>query len=71
MNQEEYEASVALPLAAEYMPLHDFEKPKYFQGCLPVEVVAATGIDTLRHGAMKPVGLTDPEPGKNPVRLFN
>ena len=46
MNKEEYEAFVEALLAAEYMPLHDFEKPKYFQGCLPVEVVAATGIDT-------------------------
>ena len=69
MNQEEYEAFVEALLAAEYMPLHDFEKPKYFQGCLPVEVVAATGIDTLRHGAMKPVGLTDPRTGQEPYAV--
>ena len=69
MNKEEYEAFVEALLAAEYMPLHDFEKPKYFQGCLPVEVVAATGIDTLRHGAMKPVGLTDPRTGQEPYAV--
>jgi len=69
MNKEEYEAFVEALLHAEYMPLHDFEKPKYFQGCLPIEVVAATGIDTLRHGAMKPVGLTDPRTGKEPYAV--
>lgn len=69
MNKEEYEGFVKALLAAEYMPLHDFEKPKYFQGCLPIEVVAATGIDTLRHGAMKPVGLTDPRTGQEPYAV--
>ena len=69
MTKEEYEAFVEALLAAEYMPLHDFEKPKYFQGCLPIEVVAGTGIDTLRHGAMKPVGLTDPRTGREPYAV--
>ena len=69
MTKEEYEAFVEALLAAEYMPLHDFEKPKYFQGCLPIEVVAGTGIDTLRHGAMKPVGLTDPRTGEEPYAV--
>ena len=64
MDREQYRAFVDALLAAETMPLHAFEEPRYFQGCLPVEVVAASGPDTLRYGTMKPVGLTDPRTGE-------
>jgi len=63
LDREQYEAFLAALLSAETMPLHSFEEPHYFQGCLPVEVVAASGPDTLRYGTMKPVGLTDPRTG--------
>lgn len=56
-KREEYEKFVAELLKAEKVPLQDFEKPVYFEGCLPVEVMAERGEDTLRHGPMKPVGL--------------
>ena len=52
------------------MPLHNFEEPKYFQGCLPIEVVAAGGRETLRFGAMKPVGLDDPRTGRWPYAVL-
>lgn len=53
----------------EYMPLKDFEKPKYFEGCLPVEVIRSRGDDTLRFGPMKPVGLADPKTGEDPYAV--
>ncbi len=69
MNKEEYEAFLAALLEGECMPLHEFEEPKYFQGCLPVEVVASSGPETLRFGAMKPVGIDDPRTGRYPYAL--
>ena len=69
MDQAQYEAFVAAVLAGESMPLHPFEEPRYFQGCLPIEVVAASGLDALRFGAMKPVGLRDPRTGKRPYAV--
>ncbi len=66
MNKEEYEAFVAALLAAEQVPTKDFEQPKFFEGCLPVEVMAERGRDTLAFGPMKPVGLIDPRTGKRP-----
>lgn len=66
MNREEYEAFVAALLAAEKVPTKDFEQPKFFEGCLPVEVMAERGRDTLAFGPMKPVGLVDPRTGKRP-----
>ncbi len=51
------------------MPLKAFEEPKYFEGCLPVEVIRARGEDTLRFGPMKPVGLTDPRTGRDPYAV--
>lgn len=54
---------------AEYVPLKDFEKPKYFEGCLPIEVINSRGADTLRFGPMKPVGLADPRTGKDPYAV--
>jgi methylenetetrahydrofolate--tRNA-(uracil-5-)-methyltransferase len=66
MTREEYEGFVAALLAAELYPLHDFEKAVHFEGCLPVEEIASRGIDTLRFGPMKPVGLEHPATGVRP-----
>jgi methylenetetrahydrofolate--tRNA-(uracil-5-)-methyltransferase len=51
---------------AQYAPLHEFEEIKYFEGCLPIEVISSRGVDTLRYGPMKPVGLEDPRTGEPP-----
>ena len=66
MTQAEYEAFIAALLAAELYPLHDFEKAAHFEGCLPIEEIASRGIDTLRYGPMKPVGLEHPVTGERP-----
>jgi methylenetetrahydrofolate--tRNA-(uracil-5-)-methyltransferase len=66
MTREEYEAFIAALLAAELYPLHDFENAVHFEGCLPVEEIAGRGIDTLRFGPMKPVGLEHPVTGERP-----
>jgi len=66
MGREEYEAFIDAMLAAEKVATKDFEKPKFFEGCLPVEVMAERGRNTLAFGPMKPVGLTDPRTGKRP-----
>jgi methylenetetrahydrofolate--tRNA-(uracil-5-)-methyltransferase len=66
LSREEYEAFVKELLAAEKVPFHDFEKAVYFEGCLPVETMAERGIETLRHGPMKPFGLPDPRTGREP-----
>lgn len=60
LNKQEYENFVAALLSAEKVQFHDFEKPEYFDGCLPIEVMAERGLETLRFGPMKPVGLTNP-----------
>ena len=66
MTREEYEAFIdALTTADEY-PSHDFEDIPYFEGCMPVEVMAQRGRETLRFGPMKPVGLEDPRTGRRP-----
>lgn len=65
MDQSTYEAFVEALLAAPRSPLHDFET-RYFEACLPIEVMAERGPDTLRFGPMKPVGLTDPRTGRWP-----
>jgi methylenetetrahydrofolate--tRNA-(uracil-5-)-methyltransferase len=62
-TREEYEAFYHALLTAERAVVHDFEKATFFEGCLPVEVMAHRGPDTLRFGPMKPVGLTDPRTG--------
>ena len=54
---------------ARYAPLRDFEEVKYFEGCLPIEVMSARGIDTLRYGPMKPVGLEDPRTNEQPYAV--
>ena len=66
MTKEEYEAFVADLLAGETTPIHDFEKGVYFEGCLPIEVMAERGPETLRHGPLKPMGLEDPATGRRP-----
>jgi methylenetetrahydrofolate--tRNA-(uracil-5-)-methyltransferase len=62
-TREEYEAFYQALVTAERAVVHDFEKATFFEGCLPVEVMAHRGPDTLRFGPMKPVGLTDPRTG--------
>lgn len=65
MDQPQYERFLDALLAAERAPLHDFDTP-YFEACLPIEVMADRGRETLRHGPMKPVGLDDPRTGRWP-----
>ena len=64
MTREEYEAFYAALTSAESATVRDFDKEKFFEGCLPIEVMAHRGHDTLRFGPMKPVGLTDPRTGR-------
>jgi len=66
MDREQYERFIALLGSAQTVPLHAFEDPKYFEGCLPIEVMCARGADTLRFGPMKPVGLAHPITGTMP-----
>jgi methylenetetrahydrofolate--tRNA-(uracil-5-)-methyltransferase len=61
---QEYARFYQALIAAEKAPLHEFDDPKFFEGCLPIEVMAARGVDTLRFGPMKPVGLQDPRTGR-------
>ncbi len=69
LNREQYYAFVGELLKAEKMPFHDFEEPQYFDGCLPIEVMAERGIDTLLFGPLKPVGLTDPHSTEKPYAV--
>ena len=69
MNKEQYEAFIRELVAAEEAPVHGFEDKKVFEGCMPVEVMARRGADTLRFGPLKPVGLTDPKTGKEPYAV--
>ncbi|MBI4408371.1 MAG: methylenetetrahydrofolate--tRNA-(uracil(54)-C(5))-methyltransferase (FADH(2)-oxidizing) TrmFO [Gemmatimonadetes bacterium] len=64
LNREEYAAFLAALRAADSYPGHEWENIPYFEGCLPVEAMAARGEDTLRFGPMKPVGLSDPRTGR-------
>jgi len=68
MNKDRYQEFVGELLAAQMVPFKDFETDdiKYFEGCLPIEVMAERGVDTLRYGPMKPVGLVDPSTGNRP-----
>ena len=69
-TKAEYEAFVAALIAGEqYVPGHDFDKVPYFEGCLPVEEMAQRGIETLRFGPMKPIGLVDPKTGREPYAV--
>jgi len=69
MNKEQYEAFVTELVAAEEAEVHGFEDKRVFEGCMPVEVMARRGADTLRYGPLKPVGLTDPKTGKEPYAV--
>ncbi|MBQ3019180.1 MAG: methylenetetrahydrofolate--tRNA-(uracil(54)-C(5))-methyltransferase (FADH(2)-oxidizing) TrmFO [Clostridia bacterium] len=69
MNKEEYYAFVDELLKAEKAELHEFEKREIFEGCMPLEVMASRGVDTLRYGTLKPVGLFD-EDGKRPYAVL-
>jgi len=70
LDKAQYEAFVGALLAGEKTAFHDWEKSTpYFEGCLPVEVMAERGLETLRFGPMKPVGLTDPRTGKRPYAV--
>jgi methylenetetrahydrofolate--tRNA-(uracil-5-)-methyltransferase len=65
-DEEEYRRFYEALMAAERASLHEFDTAKFFEGCLPIEVMASRGIDTLRFGPMKPVGLVDPRTGREP-----
>ena len=69
MNQEEYEAFVKELVNAEVVTLHDFEKREIFEGCMPIEIMAKRGLDTLRFGPLKPVGFDDPRTGRRPYAV--
>lgn len=69
MNQEEYEKFWQALVEAEVVTLHDFEKREIFEGCMPVEVMAKRGIDTLRFGPLKPVGFDDLRTGRRPYAI--
>jgi len=66
LNREEYLAFYQALTHAESVPLHECEKSLYFEACLPIEEMARRGVDTLRFGPMKPVGLIDPRTGRRP-----
>lgn len=69
MNKEEYEIFCKELINAQIVTLHDFEKREIFEGCMPIEIMAKRGIDTLRYGPLKPVGFDDPRIGKRPYAL--
>jgi methylenetetrahydrofolate--tRNA-(uracil-5-)-methyltransferase len=70
LNEDEYRAFIAALLAGEKTEFRDWEKDTpYFEGCLPIEVMASRGSETLRFGPMKPVGLSDPRTGRRPYAV--
>ncbi len=69
LTQDAYRAFHAALLVADEYPIHDFEDAAYFEGCLPVEVLARRGEETLRYGPMRPVGLADPRSGRRPYAV--
>lgn len=69
MNQDEYEKFWNELVKADVVTLHEFEKREIFEGCMPVEIMAKRGIDTLRFGPLKPVGFDDPRTGRRPYAL--
>src|SRR4029077_17938093 len=66
LTREEYGRFYDALVTAESATVHDFDNERFFEGCLPIEVMAHRGRDTLRFGPMKPVGLTDPRTGREP-----
>ena len=69
LDRDEYEAFLTALREADIYPGHDWENIPYFEGCLPIEVMAARGDDTLRFGPMKPIGLKDPRTGRRPFAV--
>ncbi len=69
LSREEFAAFYAALTTGEEVPLHEFESPRFFEGCLPIEVMAARGEKTLLFGPMKPVGLVDPRTGRRPFAV--
>ena len=69
MDKEQYEAFIRELTTAEEAEVHGFEDKNVFEGCMPVEVMARRGVDTLRYGPLKPVGLVDPKTGKEPYAV--
>ena len=69
MSKEEYEKFWKELVEAEVVTLHEFEKKEIFEGCMPIEIMAKRGIDTLRFGPLKPVGFDDPRTGRRPYAL--
>src|SRR5437762_6654714 len=69
LTRDEYERFYDALLTAESATVHDFDKERFFEGCLPIEVMAHRGRDTLRFGPMKPVGLVDPRAGREPYAV--
>ncbi len=70
LDRDQYERFVDAILAAEKVALHPFESETYYEGCMPIEVLAERGRDTLAFGPMKPVGLIDPRTGKRPYAVI-
>ena len=70
MNKEEYEKFCNELINAEVVTLHEFEKREIFEGCMPIEIMAQRGIDTLRYGPLKPVGFDDPRTGQRPYAVI-
>lgn len=69
MSQEEYKAFITELCAAEEAPIHGFDDGGVFEGCMPIEVMARRGEDTVRYGPLKPVGLDDPRTGREPYAV--
>jgi methylenetetrahydrofolate--tRNA-(uracil-5-)-methyltransferase len=69
MDEAQYDAFVSAVVAAEKMALHPFERPVYFEGCMPIEEMARRGPRTLAFGPMRPVGLADPRGGRRPYAV--
>ena len=69
MNKQEYEIFYNELINAEVVNLHEFEKKEIFEGCMPIEIMAKRGIDTIRFGPLKPVGFTDPRSDKRPYAI--
>ena len=69
LDKEQYKTFVRELIFAEEAEVHGFEDRNVFEGCMPVEVMARRGLDTLRYGPMKPVGLTDPKTGREPYAV--
>ena len=69
MDKQQYEAFVRELVSAEEAQVHGFEDKNVFEGCMPVEVMARRGVETLRYGPLKPVGLVDPNTGKEPYAV--